>query len=84
MSDHVAEHVEGKLGVTVQHAGVEAGVLLGRVHVELAAYGLDRGRDLLRGAIRGSLEKQVLQEVRRPCRLGVSCREPTDTKTPRE
>ena len=35
MSDHVAKHVEGKLGVTVQHAGVEAGVLLGRVGVEL-------------------------------------------------
>ena len=63
VSDHVGEHVEGELGVTVQHASVEAGVLLGRVRVELAAYGLDRGRDLLRGAIRGSLEKQVFQEV---------------------
>ena len=64
VSDHVGEHVEGELGVTVQHASVEAGVLLGRVRVELAAHGLDRGRDLLRGATRSSLEEQVLQEVR--------------------
>ena len=46
------------------HPGVEAGVLLGRVGVEIAADRLDGRRDLLGRAPAGALEQQVLQEVR--------------------
>ena len=64
IADHVRQHVDHQRTVAVQHPGVEAGVLLGRVRVELPADRLDRGRDLLGGPRRGSLEQHVFEEVR--------------------
>ena len=51
--------------VVVEHPGVVAGVLLAGGGVRLAADGVERLGDVHRGAPRGALEQQVLEEVRR-------------------
>ena len=50
--DHVAEHVDRERQVLVEHARVEAGVLLGGEGVELTADRVERDRDVEGGALR--------------------------------
>src|SRR5437763_336855 len=54
----------GRREVGVEHAGVEAGVLLRGERVGLAPDGLDLAGDLQRCPPPGALEQQVFQEVR--------------------
>ncbi len=61
---HVGHQVDGQFEVLVEHVRVVAGVLLGGERVELAADGVDGLGDVDRGARRGRLEQQVLEEVR--------------------
>ncbi len=68
--DHVGEQVEPHLGGGGRHPGVEGGVLVGGVGVELAAHRLDRLGDLAAGVAGGALEQQVLEEVRGAGQLG--------------
>ncbi len=63
---HVAEHVDRTRQVLVTHTGVEAGVLLRREGVDLAADLVELHREVERGARRRALEQQVLEEVRGP------------------
>ena len=61
--DHVRHHVERRLEMLVEDAGVDDGVVAGRRGVQLAAEGVEGLRDLDRGVRRRALEEEVLQEV---------------------
>ncbi len=61
----VAEDVERHLDAVAENPHVERGVLLGGVRVHLATQAINGLGDLARAAIRGALEQQMLEEVRR-------------------
>ena len=63
--DHVGDDVDRHRQVGVEHPRVVAGVLLAGGGVGLATDGVERLGDVHRGAPRGALEQQVLEEVRR-------------------
>ena len=62
-AEHVAEHVEPERQVVARHAAVVRRVLLRRERVHVAADALDRGRDVVRRALVGALEEQMLEKV---------------------
>ena len=67
---HVGDELDGHPGVGVERAGVEAGELLRRERVQLAADLVERDRDVAGAPRRGALEQQVLEPVRDAGDLG--------------
>jgi hypothetical protein len=68
---HVGEMLHGHRQVAIQHAGVEARVLLRRERVEVTAHGVEALGDIESAARRRALEEQVLEEVAGPADRGI-------------
>ena len=82
--DDVAEQVERLGEPRVERAAVEAGVLLGRERVHVAAEPVDLSRDLRVGAAARPLEEEVLEKVREPPARRRLAADPARTKKPSE
>ncbi|MPM13198.1 hypothetical protein SDC9_59553 [bioreactor metagenome] len=77
--EHVRHHPDRPVGLLGEQPGVEAGVLLGGVRVEITADPLDGGGDLLGAEPRGALEQDVLEHVRGAVQsLGLAARAHSD------
>ena len=60
----VAEHIHGDGQVLIEHLHAEADALLGGEGIHVAADGIDLAGDVFRGAMLGSLEDHVFDEMR--------------------
>ena len=67
--EHVGEKIGRHLQMLIEHAHVEAGVLLGREGVHVAAHGVDGARDVFRRPRLRALEDEMLDEVGDPSPL---------------
>jgi len=65
VEEHIGENVQPPVQMAAQGAGIEAGVLLGGVGVDLAADGVHVPGQLSGGAPGGAFEKHVLDKVGR-------------------
>jgi hypothetical protein len=63
VTEDVGEQIDREGQVLVEHAHVEAGVLLGRERVHVPPHRVDRAGDVLGRAGGGALEDQMLDQV---------------------
>ena len=66
MKEHVAQNIQGLVQVTVKAPGVEAGVLLGGIGVDLTANGVHVSGQLGSGPAGCPFEQHMLNEVGGP------------------